>query len=226
MRLTTAAFMSGLLTVASAHFQLQYPPPRGVFVEDKEPTFCDGYTTAVDNRTVFPTKGGFFSLHSEHPQWTLGGIIATVQNPENFPAFQSNGQFQYVVPFFGTSGEGDYCYPIDLAATGISGIKDGANVTIQFIYNGGDGQLYQCADLTLSDNATIPSSVSCTNATNAAVTPASATVDPSATSTSPSGSGSSTSTAKPSATSNSASANIAMGVSGLAGILGAVAALL
>ena len=40
MRVATAAFISGLLTVASAHFQLQYPPPRGVFVEDKEPTFC------------------------------------------------------------------------------------------------------------------------------------------------------------------------------------------
>ncbi|CDO72435.1 hypothetical protein BN946_scf184977.g135 [Trametes cinnabarina] len=226
MRFSTAAFMSGLLTVASAHFQLQYPPPRGAFVEDKEPTFCDGYATAVDNRTLFPTSGGIFSIHSEHPQWTLGGIIATVQNPTNFPAFQANGQFQYVVPFFGTSGEGDFCFPIDLAAHGVSGVKDGANVTLQFIFDGGDGQLYQCADLTLADNATIPSSVSCTNATNAAVTPVSTSVAPTATQTSPTGSGSSTSSAQPTSTSNAASSTLVMGVSGIVGILGAVAALL
>ncbi|KAI8995323.1 hypothetical protein BD414DRAFT_479208 [Trametes punicea] len=223
MRLTIAAFIPGLLTVVSAHFQLQYPAPRGPFVENQEPTFCDGYPDAVNNRTVFPTSGGIFSLHSEHPNWTLGGIIATVQDPNTFTAFESNGQFQFVVPFFATSGEGDFCFPIDLAAHNISGVKDGANVTLQLIYDGGDGQLYQCADLTLSDNATVPSSVSCTNATNAAVTPVSTTLAPITTSSSPSGSGSS---ATPSSTSNAASANVAIGVSGLAGIIGAVVALL
>ncbi|KAI0374384.1 hypothetical protein BV20DRAFT_961535 [Pilatotrama ljubarskyi] len=228
MRLATAAFLSALLTVASAHFQLQYPSPRGPFVEDKEPTFCDGYADAVSNRTVFPTKGGIFSLHSEHPQWTLGGIVATVQNPNSFDNFRSNGQFQFVVPFFKTSGEGDFCFPLDLSAANVNGMKDGANVTIQFIFDGGDGQLYQCADLTLSDNASVPNSVSCTNATNAAVTPVSTSVAPTATSPSGSASGtaSGTSSASPSATSNAAVVNTAMGISGVAGVLGAIAALL
>lgn len=48
-----------------------------------------------------------------------------------------------VVQFFQTSGEGQYCFPIDLANSSVSGIQDGANVTIQIIFDGGDGSLYQ-----------------------------------------------------------------------------------
>jgi hypothetical protein len=48
-----------------------------------------------------------------------------------------------VVPYFQTNGEGMYCFPIDIAMSGVSGIQDGANVTIQVIYDGGDDVLYQ-----------------------------------------------------------------------------------
>ncbi|KAI0640060.1 hypothetical protein C8Q77DRAFT_1044293 [Trametes polyzona] len=227
MRTSAVLFVSGLLTAVSAHFHLQYPPPRGDFVAAAEVGFCDGYTEATNNRTVFPTKGGKIVLSSGHPQWTLGGVIATVQNPNSFDNFTSNGQFQFVVPFFKTEGEGGFCFPVDLATQGIDGVKDGANVTIQLIYDGGDGQLYQCADLTLSDNATVPDSVECKNATNAAVTPVSSTVAaPTATAPSSSGSASGTSSASPTQTSNAAAANVVLGVSGVAGVLGAIAALL
>lgn len=33
-------------------------------------TFIDGYGTPAANRTEFPLSGGFFTLNSEHPQWT------------------------------------------------------------------------------------------------------------------------------------------------------------
>lgn len=73
--------------IASAHFQLQFPPPRGPFTAANEPTFCgvfrcwwnnypahcrplDGYNNPAANRTQFPLTGGFYSLNSEHPQWT------------------------------------------------------------------------------------------------------------------------------------------------------------
>lgn len=29
--------------LVSAHFHLEYPPPRGDFVEDNEPNFCGTY---------------------------------------------------------------------------------------------------------------------------------------------------------------------------------------
>ncbi|PIL29581.1 hypothetical protein GSI_08217 [Ganoderma sinense ZZ0214-1] len=227
MRFTTGTFLlAGLLTTVSAHFQLQFPAPRGVFVEDQEPTFCDGYTNAVSNRTTFPTSKGIISLNSEHPKWTLGGIVATVQNPDNFTQFRdSSGNFQQFLPFFQTTGEGAFCINIDLASSGVSGVKDGANVTLQLIFDGGDGQLYQCADLTLSDNATIPSSVTCKNATDSVATPVSTSVATMATSPSSSGT-SSASGSSPSSTGNSAVAKAAIGVSSLAGLVAAIAALL
>ncbi|KAI0794288.1 hypothetical protein C8Q74DRAFT_567685 [Fomes fomentarius] len=225
MHFTTAACVSSLIAVVSAHFQLQFPPPRGDFVAKNEPTFCDGYPNAVTNRTTFPTAGGFVSFNSEHPKWTFGGIVATVQNPDNFDNFtDGSGNFQQFLPYFQTTAEGLFCVNVSLASAGISGIKDGANVTIQLIFDGGDGKLYQCADLTLSDNATIPNSVSCTNATsNAVATPVTSGVT-APTSTSPSGTGSGA--ASPSATGNSALRNAAIGASGLAGVLGVVAALI
>ncbi|KAI6136917.1 hypothetical protein F5141DRAFT_58213 [Pisolithus sp. B1] len=156
-----AAFLPLVLAaVANAHFQLQYPVPRGPFVEDQEPTFCDGYDNAVSNRTVFPLANGLINLNSEHPQWAVGVIVSTNPDPTSFSDFNSSSGYQMVVPYFETSGEGQYCFPIDLAGAGISGIQDGANVTIQVVYDGGDGTLYQCADLTLSANVTVP-----TNAT-------------------------------------------------------------
>ena len=56
---------------------------------------------------------------------TVGGIIATVQDPNSFDSFHdSNGNFQQFLPFFETTGEGSFCINIDLASSGISGVKD------------------------------------------------------------------------------------------------------
>ncbi|KIK99868.1 hypothetical protein PAXRUDRAFT_41420, partial [Paxillus rubicundulus Ve08.2h10] len=163
-------------TVANAHFQLQYPLPRGVFVSNQEPTFCDGYEHAAANRTVFPLSNGIINLNSGHPTWTVGVIVSTKQDPTSFGDFNSSSGVQLAVPYFQQAGEGKYCFPIDLAQTGFSGIQDGANVTIQIIYDGGSDPLYQCADLTLSANATIPSNAtSCTNVTSTSSTGTSST---------------------------------------------------
>lgn len=182
MRFFAAVTFAGLISVASAHFQLQYPAPRGVFVQNSEPTFCgtlylsrymerclcsnlfpDGYTQAVSNRTVFPLSNGVISLNSEHPQWTstpyiayaasvrqltrkifltftVGVIVSTVQNPTAFTDFDNASP---AVNFFQTSGEGIACFNIDLLKSGIGGVKDGANVSIEVVFNGGDGTLYQ-----------------------------------------------------------------------------------
>ncbi|KAH9947641.1 hypothetical protein B0H21DRAFT_737384 [Amylocystis lapponica] len=223
MRFSTAAYFLGLLTAVSAHFQLQFPAPRGPFVEDDEPTFCDNYGNAVDNRTQFPLSGGFFSLNSEHPLWTLGVMISTVQNPDNFANFTtSGGQQQLAVQYFEATDEGLFCLPINLAATGISGVQNGANVTLQFVFDGGDGQLYQCADLTLSNDASIPAGTACSNASNPEVSFFSSGVVP--TSFSPSSTGSSS--APSSSTSTGAGTRNVAGLTGLLGVVGAVFALL
>jgi len=185
MHLLIVATFLGLASVASAHFQLQYPVPRGVFVEDNEPNFCDGYTNAVSNRTVFPLNNGVISMNSEHPQWTVGVLVSTKQNPTSFNDFNNaNGSNQLVVNFFQTSGEGLACFNIDLSKSGIAGVTDGANVSIEVAFDGGDGQLYQCADLTLSSSASVPSNAtsSCKNITSAETN---TTATASSTSTSP-----------------------------------------
>ncbi|KAK7692770.1 hypothetical protein QCA50_004403 [Cerrena zonata] len=165
MYFASSALLLGFSAVASAHFHLQFPPPRGLFVEDQEPTFCDGYTTSVDNRTQFPLNNGVVSITSEHPKWTFGVIVSTVQNPTNF------ANFSQAVPFFQTTGEGPACFPLNLASSGVSGLNDGVNATLQFVFDGGDGTLYQCSDVILSNAATIPSNVSCTNGTSGTTRP-------------------------------------------------------
>ena len=116
---------------------------------------ADGYTTAVSNRTEFPLSGGFISLNSEHPVWaceclpfsplvrgvlTLGAVgvqLSTLANPQSFQNFSA------AVPFFQVTGEGLFCFPVDLASAGLDGVQDGANITLQFTFDGGDGELFQ-----------------------------------------------------------------------------------
>ncbi|KAF8649814.1 hypothetical protein AX16_005579 [Volvariella volvacea WC 439] len=159
MHIHALACLLAIPCLVQAHFQLQFPPPRGPFVENQEPTFCDGYSTATDNRTRFPLDGGFFTFNSEHPSWTLGVLLSNSSNPTSF------GDFVQVVPFFKDDGEGTFCIPLNFNANGTNAV-DGQNVTVQIVFDGGDGLLYQCADLTLSNNATIPSSGTCSNATS------------------------------------------------------------
>ncbi|KAJ6534485.1 hypothetical protein DFH09DRAFT_1180511 [Mycena vulgaris] len=181
MLASTSLVLAGLIALANAHFQLQFPPPRGVFVEDDEPTFCDGYD-AVADRTVFPLSGGFFSLNSEHTSWTASVSLTNKADPTKFDDFST------IVPFFKLTGEGLFCLPLDLLTTNATGLTDGQNVTLEIIFDGGDGELFQCADLTLSSTAKISSSVSCTNGTASASSTATATSASGATAGSTSGS--------------------------------------
>ena len=65
--------------------------------------------------------------------------IANTPNPTSFDNYTA------VVPFFPNASPGDYCFPIDLS--GVANLTEGANVTLQFTFDGGDGNLYQVRDL-------------------------------------------------------------------------------
>jgi len=159
---------------ATAHFQMQFPTPRGPFVEPNEINFCDSYTDAVSNRSLFPLDSGYITLNSEHPMWTAAVLISIDQNPTNFSVFNisSTGvQLPFAVPFFQTTGEGLACIPVDIGKLNIPGIGNGSNVTLQVQFDGGDGNLFQCTDVTLSSSFSIPSSDNCTHiVTNTTVT--------------------------------------------------------
>ncbi|KAF9017148.1 hypothetical protein BDZ89DRAFT_1022326 [Hymenopellis radicata] len=145
-------------TLVTAHFTLDFPEPRGVFVSDNQVDFCGGYNNAASNRSQFPLSGGFFTITSGHGDFTAAIFLSTDANPTSFD------NFSQIVPYFQLSGEGTFCIPLDLSATNATGLQNNENVTIQVQFDGGDGALYQCADLTLSNNFTITET--CTNATS------------------------------------------------------------
>ncbi|KAF4572702.1 Copper acquisition factor BIM1-like protein [Pleurotus pulmonarius] len=162
-KLYALALIASLAGVANAHFRLLYPEPRGQFVSDQEPNFCGGYTNVTPNRTAFPLSGGFYSIRTGHGG-AIGVMVSTVQNPNNFDNFSSaTGEPQFVNAFQESSDAGVLCFPLDFSQSNITGIRDGANVTVQVVVAGSDGSLYQCADLTLLSNAT--TSFTCANET-------------------------------------------------------------
>lgn len=74
---------------------------------------------------------------------SVGVIISTVQNPTSFDNFSSNGVQQFVSPYAKEASAGTFCMPLNISASNAAGVKDGANVTIQVVWSGGDGNLYQ-----------------------------------------------------------------------------------
>ena len=71
----------------------------------------------------------------------VGVLLSPLENPQYF------ANFSQAVPFFSVSSMGAFCLPVDFSAANIDGVKDGANVTIQLEYDGGDGiLLFQVSD--------------------------------------------------------------------------------
>jgi len=160
--LTALATVFAAASVVNAHFQINYPAVRGPFDEDNEPQFCDGYTQPAI-RTRFPLANGVIVWEGEHPDWTIGVMISTAASPVSFNDFHTaSGADQLVVDYFkgtGTTG----CITIKPNGAGISGIQNGSNVTLQMVYDGGDGKLYQCMDVQLDQDFRTPSDIGCSN---------------------------------------------------------------
>ncbi|KAH8096691.1 hypothetical protein BXZ70DRAFT_945738 [Cristinia sonorae] len=162
MRVQSVAFLSTLLSVASAHFHLEFPPPRGPFVADAEVGFCDGYTNVTTNRTEFPLDGGFITWRAKAPEgWNFSVTASTNDSAATFDDFSTAIE---VVHGFES---GNVCLPVNLSKGSFKGLKDGDNVTLQMVYEADEGKLYQCADVTLRANFKIPSNITCANITAA-----------------------------------------------------------
>nr|GAT58973.1 predicted protein [Mycena chlorophos] len=238
--------VASLLASASAHFQMQYPAPWGVFVEDNEPTFCDGYNGPSQPPTFFPLSGGVISLNSEHTNWVVAISITSKTDPTQFSDFApvtnvlstdptQFSDFAPVTNVLSATGEGLFCLPFDLSKTNATGFVDGMNATIQVEFNGGDGNLFQCAEVTLTKEVAQPG---CSNGTGVASasltpTPTASVPKPSNTGSAESGSGASsgassgTTSASGSEQTTSKSAGVRLQNGGIAaafmGVLGLVA---
>lgn len=173
-----------LASVAVAHFQLNYPPTRG-FDDDTEPqTICGGFNT-VSNRTAFPLSGGQIQITSFHVQASVFAEISFDSNPTSFTQFNTSSNGTNYSPLIPVNQipEGAACWNVNVASLNVTDAKDGTNATLVVIFDGGDGTLYQCADLILSSSASIPSgsiasNITCKDTSNAISTGTSAASSP------------------------------------------------
>ncbi|CAG7851833.1 SubName: Full=Uncharacterized protein {ECO:0000313/EMBL:CCA74467.1} [Serendipita indica DSM 11827] len=149
-----------------AHFSLVYPPTRGFEhdIEDQAP--CGGFNN-VTARTPFPIGDSKIALQSSHDANILV-MISFAESPSNITSFttQANGQPRNPVEnWFRISGK-DVCRDIDIASGNYTEAVDGANATLLVQYVGGDSPLFQCSDIVLRTNASVPNNLTCTGTTS------------------------------------------------------------
>ncbi|KAH0559727.1 hypothetical protein GP486_003763 [Trichoglossum hirsutum] len=157
--LQVLTFVALLLQLTSAHFSIIYPYWRGDSFATQWERPCGGVNQSQSdgNRTLWPIDGGAIVVKGSHPwEITYVNIGFGDSNTTNFNIS--------LVPPFNLTGNGTYCFTkVNLPSS--LGIKEGQNASLQVIQVGDLGSsLYNCADITFSKNATLPSGL-CTNST-------------------------------------------------------------
>ncbi|KAI8066966.1 uncharacterized protein B0P05DRAFT_475496 [Gilbertella persicaria] len=141
--------------LVNAHYTMIYPTSRG-FNEDTEPTApCGGFDSVSSSRVKVP-KNAFVTINSGHVSYSYQ-INAVYSNNPNTSDFSGSAVKQLA------QGTRSYPEASCLAFQFGSDVQDGTNATLQIVYNGGDGMLYQCVDVTVDSSASYNSSM-CYNA--------------------------------------------------------------
>ncbi|KAH9224779.1 hypothetical protein DL95DRAFT_378428 [Leptodontidium sp. 2 PMI_412] len=155
---TTTLTLAALLSLTTAHFNLDFPTARG-FDEDKLSTFpCGGQDTVSSSRTLWPLSGGQIALTMGHIDANVEVLIALGNDPGS--AFNT-----IIRPTFKEQGLGAFCMTGFTLPSGLA-VSEGTNATIQVVTNGDpEGGLYNCADVTFSAQATAAGGDVCKNAT-------------------------------------------------------------
>eukprot|EP00842_Homolaphlyctis_polyrhiza_P002244 jgi/Hompol1/301/HPOL_001348-RA len=127
-----------------AHFQLITPSPR-VYndILELNPPCGGSNSTAV--RYPFPIKGGSVTFKAFHSNAVMTFNVAFVN-----PQVQSDFVAKYL-PDLTLSAIGSYTLTPDFST--IPQAQLGTNATLQLTFNGGDGFLYQCTDVTFTASA-------------------------------------------------------------------------
>ncbi|ORY86940.1 hypothetical protein BCR37DRAFT_396556 [Protomyces lactucae-debilis] len=156
--MVTPTTLLSFLTVAglaAGHFTLDQPQTRG-FDDDREAAGPCGGFSAIENRTPFSIRGGSYQIGSHHAS-------ATVQL-----RFSTDGQdfTGEAVTSYTTTGLGTVCgrLPGELFANAGFAVGQNVSMQIQFQSTNEAHPLFQCADLTLVDDAT--ETGSCKTGTN------------------------------------------------------------
>ncbi|OAA53701.1 expression library immunization antigen 1 [Cordyceps fumosorosea ARSEF 2679] len=196
--------LAALVGLASAHFQLKYPPTIG-FEDSKEDTApCGGFTPDLTKSDLpdFHIGGDAVAVRLSHPQskWLFRVTTGDVTDDKSW---------EQIYPIVLQSGLGDFCLP----ALTVPSKYEGKKGVLSIVSSAVDGLLFQCSAVNfVSGSQKAPSQ--CTNATltasfssDSALSALVGSGGSNATATSGSGSSTSTSaTASPSATKNAAAA--------------------
>ncbi|KAK9374443.1 uncharacterized protein V1513DRAFT_380254 [Lipomyces chichibuensis] len=210
---TTSSILLTLFACAQAHLNLIYPTSRGPNHATQLTAPCGGKNDFSNNRTLFNPDGGPVAMTSSHPD---SGI--EINFCPSSSDCSSNDNFNItLVPTFLAIGAGPFCLPNvtipdSLYPANRSSYLDG---TIQVISYSDDGELYNCADVTISPQGAQVSS-QCVNATGASSAPWKGSLAHSEESASASESGAS---ATPTVAASSSAASSAMVSAGLLGTM-------
>ncbi|KAI9347821.1 hypothetical protein DFJ73DRAFT_836445 [Zopfochytrium polystomum] len=151
---SASSLLSAVLVLAAAaasgvdaHVKWLSPTPRGTFNEALEvlPP-CGGQ--ALGSRTTFPIENGTVKFTSFHATAVVNFTLA-VSPTASYSPLESDFNIPYGPGVATYSPKGTYTTaPFNL--TGLPGVVPGAFVTLRMIYDGGDSNLYQCADVVIA----------------------------------------------------------------------------
>ncbi|KAF7891112.1 uncharacterized protein EAF02_001437 [Botrytis sinoallii] len=148
--LNIIVLLSFLSSIVSAHFSIQYPPPRGNSFLPPASQWeypCANINT-TENRTLYPTTSFPINLDLHHP-WTYVFINLGLGINGS-----SNLNISLTPSPLNATGSGHLCLSDFNLPSGVT-LEDGMNATIQVVTVGESGSsLYNCADITFSSNVT------------------------------------------------------------------------
>ncbi|KAI9096658.1 hypothetical protein DFS34DRAFT_570012, partial [Phlyctochytrium arcticum] len=144
-------FVAFLIASVSAHFELVKPTGRG-FDEGREPIPpCGGFDSVQTTRSSFPLTGATISQGVYHNNARIEYFIIFSANPTAADFGSNSTTRKTLYPTETGINGGTHTITVDLANnTNLTSMATaGTPATIQILFDGGDGMLYQCADVTL-----------------------------------------------------------------------------
>ncbi|KKZ65887.1 hypothetical protein EMCG_08392 [[Emmonsia] crescens] len=159
-----------LLQLVSAHFSVKYPFWRGNSYSTQWTRPCGGVNVTT-NRTEWPLDGGSFLFSPSH-HWAITYVNLGLGSDDSV-IFNIS-----LVEGFNQTGNGTFCFPKIRIPEGL-GLTAGSNASIQVIQLTELGSaLYNCADITFSENAELLSTDMCKNSSGISWKPIGAVAAP------------------------------------------------
>lgn len=192
MKFISALALLACASSAAAHFTLDYPTSRGFDEDIESDNFCGGFHNVSLPRQAWYYKNGPIEIDSHHDSATVN-IYISYSPPTSAQSFLAAAPMRHDIAI---TGQGEFCFHANASASTEQGVNvaEGTNATIMVEYiNNVHGHLYQCTDVTFTNDATVGSNITCTDQLTAENTNGTSTSSASGSAASASSTGTSTS---------------------------------